>query len=553
MELQLRSFCGIDRADIELAKGTSLLVGRNGVGKTNCIEALQTVLKAEPTLFETKKEIAVMIREGSKEGSILFACKAGKRKIEYPSCTLSTPEGSLPKVSDLALGLVTILGSSFEERAKILSNYLRAAASCERLIQELKELECPKDLLESIPKTIFGTEKNLGKGWDSGQKEAEAAATGTRGEFKRATGFQWGIKQGLSFTPPGWESDLADATEEALKKAITDANEKLESLIKDNAITEQQYIELQETAKGLDAAEAKVAEWTNTLIEVEREGKEASAALVHGTAKRYDCSCGQTAWLAEVEGALKAFDQEPDEHQTSLAKSTREAAALRFQNGRIALDLEKRKVAGALAAVEKLKNLEKPTTGAEVIEAARKEVEQAKTRLKAFEVKRTGVELHHRVVKCEKIAELLSPDGLRRKILASQLAPFNKELATLCDAVGYENVSIDADMRVRYNGKRRPSESQLYRAEAVIRLALCAQEKAPIVIFDRADVLDREGRNGLIKLVAHLGLNAVVGMTLIANKKQEFEVPNLRAAGLGVTYWVEDGTVKEYAAPVGVA
>ena len=65
---------------------------------------------------------------------------------------------------------------------------------------------------------------------------------------------------------------------------------------------------------------------------------------------------------------------------------------------------------------------------------------------------------------------------------------------------------------------------------------------ADAMIIDRADILDRQGRNGMMKMLIGLGIPCLVCMTILDPKKDP--PPDLAARGKGITYWVEDGVAK---------
>ena len=79
---------------------------------------------------------------------------------------------------------------------------------------------------------------------------------------------------------------------------------------------------------------------------------------------------------------------------------------------------------------------------------------------------------------------------------------------------------------------------------AALQIAIAQLEKAGLVIIDGADILDKDGRARLMNLVVGLGIPAVVCMTL----NRPDMAPDLAAAGVGATYWVEKGTCTKQSA-----
>ena len=127
------------------------------------------------------------------------------------------------------------------------------------------------------------------------------------------------------------------------------------------------------------------------------------------------------------------------------------------------------------------------------------------------------------------------------------VAVFNETvLVGLSQTAKYKIISIDDQMAIRYGGRHYTllSGAERYRVDAVLKIVMAMAENATCAVFDGADVLDSEGRNGLFKLLNHIaketGIASIVGMT--ANKPET--LPNLGKHGMGHTYWLENGMVK---------
>ena len=84
------------------------------------------------------------------------------------------------------------------------------------------------------------------------------------------------------------------------------------------------------------------------------------------------------------------------------------------------------------------------------------------------------------------------------------------------------------------------SESEGFRSRAVLAIACAKMDGSPVVILDGAEVLDRDGRNGLIGAIKASGKMALLGMMFMASA----DVPDLAKAGLGESYWIENGVAK---------
>jgi hypothetical protein len=123
---------------------------------------------------------------------------------------------------------------------------------------------------------------------------------------------------------------------------------------------------------------------------------------------------------------------------------------------------------------------------------------------------------------------------------------FNRtQLAPLAAAADWSPVTVDPDMAIAYGGRAHAllSTSEQYRVRAVLQLALARLDKSAMVVLDAADVLDGTTRSGLFQMLDQAGLPALVCMTLT----RPAHVPDLAAAGLGASYWIEDGMCRALA------
>ena len=81
-------------------------------------------------------------------------------------------------------------------------------------------------------------------------------------------------------------------------------------------------------------------------------------------------------------------------------------------------------------------------------------------------------------------------------------------------------------------------ESEQWRVNATLQLAIALLEGAAAVCMDGADILSRKGQDDLFMgLLEKLPMPVVVGATYDRAK----DVPDLAKAGIGHVYWMADG------------
>lgn len=566
MLLEIRSYRGIDRADIEFADGITLLAGKGHQGKTSIVESLVAITTSKPNLYGlTKAEAPEICHNSAKTGSITMKAASGTRQIDLPSFELRTITGHGLNCSPLALGQIHVAQQSENDRAKSLAHYLGATVDRKRLLQELTEVVADKsgqrplsdEYKNQIADIVLGTDKLPPKGddpWQSGKDWAEKTAAAKKALFKATTTFTWGSNQGLTFVPAGWEADM-DAVDENLQPVVTAemlasdltaAQEHLEQQIRENAITEAEIDKLHQLVAMRAEQQAKLDEWRTRASEYEREiaGLDGREGIYYFNCK--GCQSSYNVVIDEESRSVVITDRIPLPATAAKdLKTFRDGLA----NAETAIRLHQANLLSIQKAESRLAEIGDQAVGdSKKIDEARAAVRRAEARLKAWSAKQAGIALHWEIVGLLKAAELLGENGLRRRVLVSLLDGFNKELSQLCEVAKFKAVSIGTDLRVRYGGRpyALASKSERQGADYVLQLALARRENPSFVLFDDADRLDREDRNGFFGLLRAMKIRAVVAMMLVANRQSEFEVPDLAAAKCGTTYWVQEGKVTKY-------
>lgn len=142
-----------------------------------------------------------------------------------------------------------------------------------------------------------------------------------------------------------------------------------------------------------------------------------------------------------------------------------------------------------------------------------------------------------------KVQAILKPDGLRRTKARQALAEFDRSLRGFSEVAKWGDVHMNDDFEVGYEGRPYAllSDSEKYRVRVTLQVALAAKDRdgrgSDLLVFDGADILDRWGRNGLVRLACAAGRPVLICMTLASKE----ETPNLVKVG-GVSYWIENNT-----------
>ena len=119
----------------------------------------------------------------------------------------------------------------------------------------------------------------------------------------------------------------------------------------------------------------------------------------------------------------------------------------------------------------------------------------------------TARDLHDTITRYAVIAGAIGPRGVRNKLLEDGLGNLNAGLAHLSKVSGWPMVAVDAKGIVMIAGTHMTlpsvmcSESEKWRAQAMIQLTVGVLTESKIVMIDRADMLDKDAWVGLVKAV----------------------------------------------------
>lgn len=149
---------------------------------------------------------------------------------------------------------------------------------------------------------------------------------------------------------------------------------------------------------------------------------------------------------------------------------------------------------------------------------------------------------HDEIIDWTDIAKHLAPDGLPAELLATAIRPFNRLLLDYAQLADWPRVTLNDDMAIEAEGLPYAllSESEQWRCDAVLNLAIAHFSGARFALFDRFDVLDIEGRAQLFNWLSLLANERIFDSVLVfgtLKAKPQDEPGFLRA------YWLEAGQV----------
>lgn len=160
-------------------------------------------------------------------------------------------------------------------------------------------------------------------------------------------------------------------------------------------------------------------------------------------------------------------------------------------------------------------------------------------------VTRRAAALHQDVQQWDAITEALAPDGIPGEMLAEALTPLNERLAYSANEAQWTRINVGKDMSIyaaEEGAQPRDyallSESEKWRADAMIAEAVSHLSGLKLLVLDRFDVLDMAGRADLIAWLETLAQDNEIDTALIFGTLKA--LPAQLPDGIEA-YWLENG------------
>ena len=562
LKLRVRHVLGVRQAEVGL-EGINLIAGRNAAGKSSLLEALVCVALGEHAArgVTKKKDGAAIVHEASDIGSATLDWGTGQQRMVWP-------EGNLETVGEVRAGFGSALAIGATRWSR-LDAKARAAEFSVRMKAEPGEEDLRAFLVDAggDPEAAGPLyQRVLTSGWDAVHAKARETATEYRGAWQKVAGTTFGSEKAAKWRPASLLPD-EPYTVEATQQELAEAKARLERLLEGAAVDGAEVARLQAEVADLEKLRAKDARLEAELAELddatEKLLKERNAlpappapgevppswpcphcskpltitrdANNRPTITAFDA--GKKASREQLQRAAAAYTAADD----AWSKSRRLADAKRSESMDLRATLKAK-----LAAEKRLADLDRrEIVPADQVAEAKLLVSRLEERLKAVTAMIEARQIFNTWQKMQPMIAALAPEGCRAKRAGQAVAAFNERLAALCEKAKFPAVTLDTDLVAHLDG--RPfdllSESEQWRVDTMITLALAQIERPAFVVLDRMDLLVRDARPGVFHALLEVGLPAVVAMTSPDNNPGT--LPNLRKAGVGRTYWMDDGELKE--------
>lgn len=532
-KIEVANVAGLARADINLSTPVLLVAGANMAGKSSLKDAISMAMTGVPARVSKKKDLDQMVHDGAKKGrATIYSGEEVLGQFTLPKGEFAGPEIKNAEWLTLMIDPAKFSAMSSDERRTALFKITGCSAG-------MKAIE-PLLAKRSLDMTMFEEVKPmLRSGFPAAEKFAQDKAREAKGAWKATTGEQWG-----SDKAEGWEPEAITATVEqadldaatqalaAIDQDLAEAQQTLgqRKAERDAAAGRQQRIaELTELAGLTERRQAKLTEDEKRAAEWgEKLSIAKHAASGQRNANHQNCPCCSALLEVQADGTLIAAvdDVVQVEDAAELARRVTEyegylASAQRaVENSK--RDLQQSK--DAAAKLEELQQAEAAAPSDEALANAQELINDLRQQRAAAYAKQQALQeaidavagrskmikqaagWHREVTNWLAIAEAMSPEGIPADLLSQALAPINQSLSVLAGMAGWPLVEISRDIEVTSQG--RPygliSESEKWRADTLLALAIAQITELRLVVLDRFDVLEPKARGQVIGLLDKL-------------------------------------------------
>jgi hypothetical protein len=558
MKITIREVLGCRRADIMLAAGRITMVGGDNLaGKTSLREAVIAGLTGSAKVRGVTKKVDAqkIVNDGAKAGYVEIRTETGSVRVDWPANEYKVtgePDGQ-PNYDPMVIGALPFARAEPDDRARLLVGVLKAEPTLDELAAAVADLNLSEESMAGLWKQIQTN------GWDATHAKLKDSLKTLKGGWEAITHERYGPSKAEGWMPPGFDHDIR-MTLADYEQAVAVARTAVERAVAMQAVSEDNHRRLTQTIKaGEEAAtfltEAQ-AELDKVSAELERAVKERDALpATSSTTSQSKCPHCQkeiafrqvNSGVWKIEAAAEPVDEKTlKERRIAFAKLDGTVSNLNGRVNSLTQEIARHAATvqrGQEAATELAEaEAQKPSEEVPSTEVAREKLIEAERALANYRTMTEAGKQHMKIVKTTKCCDVVAPDGLRAAKLGERLGELNGRLAGLSADLGIATVLVAADMTVTTGGREYGllGESEQWRTDVALAIAISQAADVNIVLVDRADMLNIKARGMFINALRKSQVGALVTMTL----KEPESLPPLESRDLGWTYWIENGVAE---------
>lgn len=563
--ISIQNYLGARSIELSLSSPITLLAAPNSSGKSSTIEAIRHAFGGDAARVSLKKEYGTLLSDGADQGFAEVSTDAEAFSIVLPS-----GKGNHCKADglDFVLDAQRFASLTADERRIFLFDLMLVPTSGPKILEKLKDRGCDAKKVDLIA-------AELRAGFQAAEKVAQARARDAKADWKSTTGGEtWGKDKAA-----GWKAarpeetydrdqvraaeDLVEETDAQIEATNRQIGE-LRAAGKQRADAEVRVADLRQKAARLPSLreklardEAEHADWTAKIASLPPPAGEKPRTFV--------CPCCNVQLTHRIaDGALIEYKPEAPSDPDLENKRRQQQDAVDLYARSVAND--RRDIAAAEAAAAELAEIDKMLASLPAFSPAAAEGRLAELKAErkardatlqamcaanraaqaADELTRKAAAHHADVLAWLAIADALAPDGIPAELLSSALGPFNDRLTYHAELAQWERIEITADMDIRTGLHQRPyrllSESERWRADGMIAGAIAELSGVRILLLDRFDVLDSQGREDAIWWLDGMAADGVIDSAIVASTLKALP------SGLPETIrpvWIENGSTNQ--------
>lgn len=567
-KLEITNFQGLRHAALDVSAPVLLVAGHNGAGKSSLLDAICHAFTGKPRRVAQKQHMNQLITEGAKKGEARVEWLDAANEAQVCGVALPSGKGSpltdspfLPYVLDASL----FASLDSKERRKVLFELSGASASPAEVGKRLEAKGLDLKLFEKV-KPLLRT------GFPTAVEQAKAYASEARGAWKAITGENYGSEKAIDWAPELVAAVVTDDQVEEARKSL--------QLLEDDLSEAQQTLgankQDRQAADGRAQRIAKLRELVdleprrrNKLTTDEQSQDEWSEKVMaaelasSGSVPHQPLTCPHYQGAVDLQAGTLVVHQPPEKIADAEAAKRLPEYREYLASAQRAVANSQRDLDECLAAAEQIKALEAEsasapsaeaiTNGEQAINELRQTRDASRAKLVALQEALEAAAqreasiakaqaAHQDVVAWTGMADALSPTGIPAEILADAIGPVNDTLKRLAGTAGWSPVEISPDIDVTYGGRLYGllSESEHWRCDATIALAIATISGLRLALLDRFDVLDLPSRGQAIALMRAVTLDREIDSVVVAGTLKE---PMAKTPEWLQAVWIDGGHI----------
>lgn len=567
-KIEITNFQGLRHAALDVSAPVLLVAGHNGAGKSSLLDAIATAFNGQPRRVSLKKEMDKLVTEGAKKGEARVEWLDEAYEVQV--CGVSLPSGKGSPLADLPFLPYVLDASLFasldaKDRRRVLFDLSGASASPAEVAKRLEAKGLDLKLFEKVKPL-------LRSGFPAAVEQAKAYASEARGAWKAITGENYGSEKAVDWAPELvatvvtddqvaeagknlqlLESDLSEAQQAlgASKQARQAADGRAQRIAKLRELAE---LEPRRRNK-LTTDEQSQDEWSEKVMAAELASS--------GSVPHQPLTCPHCQGAVDLQAGNLVVHQPPEKIADAEAAKRLPEYRGYLASAQRAVENSQRDLNECLAAAEQIKALEAESADApsaeaiangeqainelrQVRDATRAKLVALQEALEAAAQREASIgkaqTAHQEVVAWTGMADALSPTGIPAEILADAIGPVNDTLKRLSGIAGWSPVEISADIDVTFGGRLYGllSESERWRCDATIALAIATISGLRLALLDRFDVLDLPSRGQAIALMRAMTSDREIDSVIVAGTLKE---PMAKTPEWLQAVWIDGGHI----------